>query len=135
MKPKKVILIFSLILSFLILYDYFHKDQDLKNESQQETVSSRSRISPEKINIERVLKSIKKDYPGISFSGNISRKFSDYDPPLDDLDVMEILLAVETEFNTDISQKEIYQIVGEENRNNLSEHLSVEIISKLLSSP
>lgn len=70
--------------------------------------------------------------PDVDFTQHENTVFSQVDEKIDELEVMEILLAVETEFDVDISESRINDLVGIPNRRALREHLSLSLLAELL---
>lgn len=68
--------------------------------------------------------------PEVDFGGRESLPFAEIDPGIDELDVMEVLLAVETEFDLDLPERTITDRIGLENRRDLRSHLSLSLIAE-----
>jgi acyl carrier protein len=99
--------------------------------SQGETVRSRARrIAPEARTLERVRTAAQRKLPEVRFDHKEDLPFAGIDPGIDELDVMEILLEVETEFGIDIPQVAINRQVAAEHRRDLRGHLSLSLIAE-----
>lgn len=70
--------------------------------------------------------------PNVKFDGHEKTNFSEFNPVIEELDVMEILLAVEADFGIDIPEKAINAMVGYQNRRNLRGQLSLSQIAELV---
>lgn len=75
--------------------------------------------------LQRVLAAAQRKLPDIDLRQRENQPFSQIDPSIDELQVMEILLEIETEFGVDITQVQINQKVGEDQRRDLREHLTL----------
>lgn len=80
--------------------------------------------------LERVRTAAQRTLPGIPLEKQESTVFARIDPAIDELDVMEVLLEIETEFAVDLPQEVIYQRVGQEHRRDLRSHLSLSLIAE-----
>jgi acyl carrier protein len=124
-------------LTALVAWKVFSSHPKSVSASSQAPASSAARSSmsknPMKSQIlDRVRSIAQRRLPEVKFHGHEEMKFSQLDPAVTELDVMEILLAVETEFDTDIPEKSINGLVGDQNRRNLREHLSLSLIAELV---
>ena len=97
------------------------------------------RLSRESQTLERIRSAAQRKLPDVNLDQKERVVFSEIDPQIDELDVMEILLEIETEFGFDIPQDAITQRVGREHRRNLRSHLSLSLIAEcvdaILTSP
>lgn len=134
---KKLALFLLIFLTILAIWKFFSSNPIEKSESNQAslTSSASSRISNNQKNsqtLERVRSAAQRRLPTVKFDGKEKTKFSDFGSVIEELDVMEILLSVETEFGIDIPEKTINELVGYENRRNLREQLSLYLIAGLV---
>ncbi len=134
---KRLILCLLIFLTILAIWKFFSFNQMEISESNEASLtrSTNSRISKNQKNsqtLERVRSAAQQRLSAVKFDGQEKTKFSDFDPVIEELDVMEILLAVETEFETDIPEKTINELVGYQNRRNLREQLSLSLIAELV---
>lgn len=70
--------------------------------------------------------------PNIDFQGNEGMPFSQIDDSIKELDVLEVVLAIETEFELDLSQAQIIARLGEDHHRDLRSHLSLRILAELV---
>jgi len=134
---KRLALFLLISLTILAIWKFFSSNQYEISEPNQAslTSSANSRISNNQKNsqtLERVRSAAQRRLPAVKFDGQEKTKFSDFDSVIEELDVMEILLSVETEFGIDIPEKTINELVGYENRRNLREQLSLSLIAGLV---
>ena len=134
---KRLVLFLLISLTILAIWKFFSSNQIEISESNQAslTSSANSRIRNNQKNsqtLERVRSAAQRRLPAVKFDGQEKTKFSDFDSVIEELDVMEILLSVETEFGIDIPEKTINELVGYENRRNLREQLSLSLLAGLV---
>lgn len=88
------------------------------------------RVTRENNTLERVRTAAQRKLPDVTLNQKEDIVFVDIDPRIEELDVMEVLLEIETEFGIDIPQKTISQRVGVEHRRDLRSHLSLSLIAE-----
>jgi hypothetical protein len=110
--------------------------QEVENSSAPDAVSmQRTRkfnSAKHQSLLDRVRSVAQNRLPDVDFTQHEKTVFSQVDEKIDELEVMEILLAVETEFDVDISESRINDLVGIPNRRALREHLSLSLLAELL---
>lgn len=82
--------------------------------------------------IARVRMAAQRRLPEISLENQDEITFAEIDPRIDELDVMEVLLEIETEFGIDIPETTINQRIGQEHRRDLRSHLSLSLIAEFV---
>lgn len=89
--------------------------------------------------LDRVRTAAQRKLPDTSLKDKDEITFAEIDPAIDELDVMEVLLEIETEFGIDIPQDVINQRIGPEHRRDLRGHLSLsriaECVNAVLANP
>lgn len=83
--------------------------------------------------LERVRLVAQHQLPQMNFHHQEQTVFAKINPQIDELAIMELLLAVETEFAIDIPASAINERVGLPHRQDLRNHLSLAVIAELLS--
>ncbi len=82
--------------------------------------------------LDRVRAIAQQRLPKVEFIQREDLVFSQLDPKIDELEVMELLLAVETEFDLDIPEERINERLGSANRRDLVNHLSLSLVAELV---
>lgn len=82
--------------------------------------------------LERVRLVAQHQLPQMNFHHQEQTVFAKINPQIDELAIMELLLAVETEFASDIPASAINERVGSAHRRDLRNHLSLALIAELL---
>lgn len=90
------------------------------------------RISHGERVLERVRIAAQTKMAGVELKGREDLLFAELSPDLDELDVMEVLLAVETEFDMEIPDTAITDRIGRENRRDLLHHLSLRELARVI---
>lgn len=99
---------------------------------EQATKSEASRSSLSDVVLARVKKAAKTKLPGVELDGRESVTFGQLEGGIDELDVMEVLLAVETEFGADVSEKAIRERIGVENRRDYLNHVTIRMLAEIM---
>lgn len=87
-------------------------------------------MAREENTLERVRTAAQRKLPDVTLNQKEDIVFVDIDPRIEELDVMEVLLEIETESGIDIPQETISQRVGEESRRDLRSYLSLSLIAE-----
>lgn len=99
------------------------------------TIASRERnngMLRQHTTLERVRQVAQTKMPHMNFSNHEQTVFAEINPQIDELAIMELLLAIETEFSIDIPASAINERVGSPHRRDLRNHLSLALIAELL---
>jgi hypothetical protein len=87
-------------------------------------------VAREENTLERVRTAAQRKLPDVTLNQKEDIVFVDIDLRIEELDVMEVLLEIETESGIDIPQETISQRVGEESRRDLRSYLSLSLIAE-----
>lgn len=125
-----------LLIGFLVWFVQRDNQEGQKAEGAKEISSGSRRDGGKRIDriLERVRKAAESELPQVSFVGKEDISFASVDGTISELDVMEVLLAVETEFSLDIPERMLNEKVGSRNRRNYLNHLSLSQIAECVDS-
>jgi len=134
---KRLALFLVISLTILVIWKLSSSNQwrVIESNPSPTTISANSRINKEQKKSEilkRVRNIAQRRMPNVKFDGHEKTNFSEFNPVIEELDVMEILLAVEADFGIDIPEKAINAMVGYQNRRNLRGQLSLSQIAELV---
>jgi acyl carrier protein len=136
MKKFHYILVILFLLTLTALWVTFnHQNHASIFENAVQTSPAKMRGSPHSSDhstTDRIRMVAKRRLPNVDFQQREDVVFADIDPKIDELEVMELLLAVETEFEIDIPDARINDLVGISHRRDLRSHLSLSLIAQLL---
>lgn len=125
----------SLIAGILLWWGWSAiQDEKPKNGSSSSAVERirPARIERDALILERVRTAAQRKLPNVRLNGKEGVVFAEIDPEIDELDVMEILLEIESEFDIDIPQETINQQIGQEHRRDLRSHLSLSLVAEFV---
>jgi acyl carrier protein len=128
-----LILFLLTLTAFWVAFDHQNHAGMSENAVQKAPAKMRvSQHSSDHATIDRIRMVAKRRLPNVDFQQREDVVFADIDPKIDELEVMELLLAVETEFEIDIPDRAISDLVGISHRRDLRRHLSLSLIAQLL---
>lgn len=133
---RKILPLFAISLLILSLWLFWPSNPDSSQSGLQENRKQTRSVRADGTLHDRVLARVRlaasSVLPNIDFEGKESIRFSQIHEPIEELDVMEVILAIETEFDLDLSQAEITARLGRENHRDLRDHLSLAILAELV---
>lgn len=103
--------------------------------SKSATEPKSERVSYRRILLDRVRKAASNRLPKYSFSGKDALVFFIIDERFSELEVREVVLAVETEFQTDLNNSDFEKKLGSKEKSlNLREHLTLQMLAEMVES-
>lgn len=110
----------------------FQKVQSTENSQNYKTKHSDSRPSREENTLARVCAAAQRKLPSIRLVGRENIVFAALNENIDEVNVMEVLLSVESEFHIEIPDSAITDRIGREHRRDLVNHRSLSELARVV---